>query len=167
MACVAQTARAELDFSNNMIGEHMYNRLLFALATTSFLALTGCATPAAMTASPNAAPAGAGVWFVEPQNGATVGQTFQVKFGVKGMAVEAAGDQNKDKGHHHLLINLDSKPTGEIIPFDEKHLHFGKGQTEAEVKLPPGNYKLTMQFADGFHLSYGKAMAATINVTVK
>jgi len=46
-------------------------------------------------------------------------------------------------------------------------VHFGKGQTEAEVKLPPGNYKLTMQFADGFHLSYGKDMSATINIAVK
>ena len=141
-------------------------RLMFSLAAASILLLSGCASM--NKPNPNQPPADKGVWFVEPQNGATVGQAFKVKFGVKGMAVEpAAAGQNPGKGHHHVLINLMSKPAGEIIPFDDKHVHFGAGQTEAELKLPPGQYKLTMQFADGYHLSYGKDMAATIEVTVK
>lgn len=142
----------------------MNKRLVLSVCAAGLLVLTGCASSGR---SPNAAPGTAGVWFMEPQNGATVSQTFKVKFGVKGMGVEPAGEQNKDKGHHHLLVNLNSKPAGEIIPFDDQHMHFGKGQTEAEVKLPPGQYKLTMQFADGFHLSYGPAMSTSIDVTVK
>ncbi len=137
---------------------------LYLLAGAA-LALSGCASM--NNPNPNHPPAEKGVWFVEPANGATVGQTFKVKFGVKGMGLEPAGDQNAGKGHHHVFINQMSKPAGEIIPFDDKHIHFGKAQTEAEIKLPPGQYKLTMQFADGFHLSYGKEMAATIDVTVK
>ncbi len=145
---------------------HRSKRLIFSLAAASILALSGCASM--NNPNPNQAPAEKGVWFVEPQNGATVGQTFKVKFGVKGMDVQpAAAGQNPGKGHHHVLINLLSKPAGEIIPFDDKHVHFGAGQTEAELKLAPGQYKLTMQFADGYHLSYGKDMAATIEVTVK
>ncbi|NCX89533.1 MAG: DUF4399 domain-containing protein, partial [Betaproteobacteria bacterium] len=70
-------------------------------------------------------------------------------------------------GHHHLLINADSLPSGTPIPFDDTHIHFGKGQTEAEVKLPPGKYKLTMQFANGAHQSYGPQLAKSINVIVK
>lgn len=140
-------------------------RGLISWAAASILLLSGCASM--FNPSPNQPPADKGVWFVEPQNGATVGQTFKVKFGVKGMDVEAAGDQNKGKGHHHLLVNVMGKPAGEIIPVDDKHIHFGKAQTETEMKLPPGQYKLTMQFADGFHLSYGKEFAATIEVTVK
>ena len=58
-------------------------------------------------------------------------------------------------------------PAGEAIPVDATHLHFGKAQTDAEVTLPPGKYKLTMQYANGAHVSYGPAMAATINITVK
>jgi hypothetical protein len=138
---------------------------ILALGAGAALLLSGCASM--HNPNPNQPPADKGVWFIEPQNGATVGQTFKVKFGVKGMDVEPAGDQNKGKGHHHLLVNLMSKPAGEIIPFDDKHIHFGKAQTEADIKLPPGQYKLTMQFADGFHLSYGKDFAATIEVTVK
>ena len=43
-------------------------------------------------------------------------------------------------------------------------MHFGKGLTEASIKLAPGDYKLTMQFADGLHCSYGKKWAATISI---
>ncbi len=143
-------------------------RLIFSWAAASIMVLSGCASMNNPNPNSNQAPTDKGVWFMEPQNGATVGQTFKVKFGVKGMDVQPAdAGQNKGKGHHHVLINQMSKPAGEIIPFDDKHVHFGKGQTEAEIKLPPGQYKLTMQFADGFHLSYGKDFAATIDVTVK
>ena len=138
--------------------------LIAGAATTTALLLTACASPA----DPNRAPAfGAGVYFVEPANGAVVSSPFKLRFGIQGMEVKPAGDQVAGQGHHHLLINRASQPKGEIIPADDAHIHFGKAQTETEVKLPPGTYKLTMQFADGFHLSYGKDMAATITVTVK
>ncbi|CAN7443445.1 DUF4399 domain-containing protein [Pseudoduganella sp. LjRoot289] len=107
------------------------------------------------------------VSFAEPADGATVASPFKVKFAVSGMEVKPAGDMSANTGHHHLIINGDSIKAGESVPFDETHLHFGKGQTEAEVKLPPGNYKLTMQFANGAHQSYGQAGSKTINVTVK
>ena len=130
--------------------------LAFAAAAA---ALSGCAS------SP-IAPAQS-ISIVEPANNATVGTTFMVKFGVRGMAVAPAGDIVADSGHHHLLINMDAIAPGESIPFSEKHLHFGKGQTEGEVKLAPGVYKLTAQFANGAHQSYGKPMSNSITVTVK
>ncbi|MGZ3182263.1 MAG: DUF4399 domain-containing protein [Telluria sp.] len=107
------------------------------------------------------------VSFVEPQDGATVTSPFKVKFAVNGMEVKPAGDMSANTGHHHLLINLDAMKAGEAIPMDDKHLHFGKGQTETEVKLPPGQYTLTMQFANGAHQSYGPALSKSIHVTVK
>ena len=105
--------------------------------------------------------------FVEPKSGAVVGSPFKVKFAVTGMEVKPAGDMANNTGHHHLIINGDSLRVGESIPFDEKHLHFGKGQTETDVTLPPGTYKLTMQFANGAHQSYGPGLAKSITVTVK
>ncbi|WP_256081741.1 DUF4399 domain-containing protein [Massilia sp. YIM B04103] len=107
------------------------------------------------------------VSFVEPVDGATVSSPFKVKFAVSGMEVKPAGEMAANTGHHHLLINGESMKAGESIPFDDNHLHFGKGQTEAEVKLPPGKYKLTMQFANGAHQSYGAGLSKTISVTVK
>jgi len=109
----------------------------------------------------------ASVSFLEPADGAVVSSPFTVKFGVSGMEVKPAGDMTANTGHHHLLINAGSIPAGESIPIDDKHLHFGKGQTETSVALPPGKYKLTMQFANGAHQSYGPELSKTINVTVK
>ncbi|WP_431477428.1 DUF4399 domain-containing protein [Massilia eburnea] len=105
--------------------------------------------------------------FTEPKNGAVVSSPFKVKFAVTGMEVKPAGSMDSNTGHHHLIINGDSMKVGESIPFDEKHLHFGKGQTETDVTLPPGNYKLTMQFANGAHQSYGPGLSKSITVTVK
>ena len=105
--------------------------------------------------------------FTEPKNGAVVSSPFKVKFAVTGMEVKPAGDMSSNTGHHHLIINGDSLKVGESIPFDEKHLHFGKGQTETDVTLPPGIYKLTMQFANGAHQSYGPGLSKSITVTVK
>ena len=107
------------------------------------------------------------VFFVEPKNGAVVSSPFKVVFGVKGMAVEPAGEIKADSGHHHLLINAGPMKQGEVIPADDTHLHFGKAQTETEVTLPLGKYQLTMQFANGAHQSFGPKMSKTIKVTVK
>jgi Domain of unknown function (DUF4399) len=134
-------------------------RLAIASFSAAVLVISGCAS---MSSDPSQS-----VSILEPANGATVGTTFKVKFGVKGMKVEPAGDVVANSGHHHLLINLDSIASGESIPFTEKHMHFGKAQTEAEIKLAPGNYTLTAQFANGAHQSYGKAMSQSIKVTVK
>jgi Domain of unknown function (DUF4399) len=109
------------------------------------------------------------VFFVEPRDDANVAQEFKVVMGVEGMTVKPLGDMSADTGHHHLLINAENVNEGEIVPVDKPEIykHFGKGQTETMVKLAPGKYKLTLQFADGAHRSYGKPMRATISVTVK
>jgi Domain of unknown function (DUF4399) len=134
-------------------------RRLIAPLLLAIAVISGCAQ---MQPAPEKS-----VYFVEPKDGAVVTSPFMVVFGVKGMVVEPAGDIKAGSGHHHLLINLDPMKEGDSIPVDETHLHFGKGQTQTEVKLPPGNYKLTMQFANGAHLSYGPPLAATIHVTVQ
>lgn len=132
---------------------------MLAAVAAGLLTLSACTT-----ATPEPSPS---VRIVQPADGATVGTTFQVKFSTQGMKVEPAGDIVANSGHHHLLINLDAVEQGQSIPFTEKHLHFGKGQTEAEVKLAPGKYLLTAQFANGAHQSYGKPLSHSIRVTVQ
>ena len=107
------------------------------------------------------------VFFVEPADGATLTSPVKIVMGVEGMKVHPAGPQVEGTGHHHLIIGPAGIPEGTQVPADEKHIHFGKGQTEAEIELPPGEHKLTMQFADGSHTSYGEVMAATITITVE
>lgn len=113
--------------------------------------------------------ADARVSFVAPQDGATVSSPVHVKFGITGMKVRPAGEDLKDKttGHHHLIVDGAFVPEGQNIPTDATHLHFGKGQTEADVPLTPGKHKLTLQLGDGAHRSYGEKLSKTIEITVK
>jgi hypothetical protein len=108
-----------------------------------------------------------GVDFLQPKNGDMLESPFEVKFLVTGMEVSQAGDLTANTGHHHLLINSKSIEAGKVVPADERHVHFGKGQTETTVNLPSGRYTLTLQFANGLHESYGEVMSKTIEVTVK
>ena len=108
------------------------------------------------------------VYFKNLKNGAEVPATFPVEFGVDGLRVRPAGEDPLDhaSGHHHLIIDGRPIPLGQTVPTDDKHLHFGKGETQAQITLPPGRHTLTLQFADGAHRSYGPKWAAIIRVNV-
>ncbi|MDX8382886.1 MAG: DUF4399 domain-containing protein [Ghiorsea sp.] len=108
-----------------------------------------------------------GPYFISPQDGATVDQSFTIEMGIKGLTVHKAGQLIEGTGHHHLII--DGKAIGEeqTVPKDATHLHFGKGQTQTTITLKPGKHTLTLQFADGHHQSYGKIMSRNIEVHVK
>ena len=115
-------------------------------------------------------PGGPGkVYFKNLKDAATVPSTVNIEFGVEGLKVRPAGEDPLDhtSGHHHLIIDARPIATGQPVPLDDKDLHFGKGQTEAEITLPPGRHTLTLQFADGAHRSYGPKWAATVTVNVK
>lgn len=145
-------------------------RTLLALAVVATLAgALHCKKPAHQAPEPKSesgTPAKR-VFFIEPADGAVIKGVVKVKMGVEGMVVKPAGAIVEGTGHHHILVNRDSLDEGTTIPADSTHIHYGKGQTEAELKLKPGKYKLTLQFADGSHASYGPALSATISVTVQ
>ena len=109
------------------------------------------------------------VYFIEPKDGAVVGNEVKVVMGVEGMEIKPAGTVVENTGHHHLLIDAPKQlNVGEAVPTgSDKYLHFGKGQTETSIKLAPGLHTLTLQFANGTHVSYGEKMRSTISVTAK
>lgn len=130
--------------------------------------------PASQPAAPAVTPpAGAKVFFIEPTDGAEVkgplvdGKvSVNIKMGVENVAVQAAGQQIQGTGHHHLVVDGEHIALGSVVPKDDTHLHYGKGETETTVMLTPGEHSLTMQFADGAHLSYGPQMSAAIKIKV-
>jgi hypothetical protein len=107
-----------------------------------------------------------GVDFGNLKDGQHVTSPFKVVMKVSGKALVPAGDPTPNSGHHHLIINDGPVEEGQVIPADSTHLHFGKAQTETELKLDKGKYKLTLQFADMNHLSFGKNWSRTITVVV-
>ena len=112
--------------------------LIHAFISRKTFGAAGCALAVALLAGCATQPAGPSVSLLEPANGATVGTTFKVVFGVNGMKVAPAGDIVANSGHNHLLINKTPVAAGQSVPFDDQHRHFGTGQTEAMITLPPG-----------------------------
>ncbi|MCB0320580.1 MAG: DUF4399 domain-containing protein [Bdellovibrionales bacterium] len=116
--------------------------------------------------SADAAGEAPGVFFQNIQSGDEVKSPVVVHMGVRGKSIAPAGELVPGTGHHHIVIDGTFVPEHQVVPADATHLHFGKGQVEAEVPLSPGKHTLTLQLADGLHQSYGEAWSKTIEVTV-
>ncbi len=99
-------------------------------------------------------PPGAAVYFVDLKNGDTLPPKATIHFGLHGMGVAPAGSDRENSGHHHLLIDTELPPLDQEIPNDFNHLHFGAGQTEAEVSLPPGEHTLQLLLGDKGHVPH-------------
>ena len=135
--------------------------LLFAVLALS-------ATVFAQERTPS--PANAEVYIITPTDGATVSNPVVVRFGLKGMGVAPAGIQFENSGHHHLLIDTDvpedlSKPLPAI---ENKVVHFGKGQTETTLTLPPGKHTLQLVLGDHLHIPHSPPVVSKkVTITVK
>lgn len=136
--------------------------VLLALACSAGLACT------AALADQTPSPAGAEVYIIKPANGARVKSPVTVVFGLRGMGVAPAGVKFDNTGHHHLLIDtgLPADLT-QPLPATDNIRHFGKGQTEATLDLPPGKHTLQLVFADFTHTPFTPNVASTkITITV-
>jgi Domain of unknown function (DUF4399) len=142
--------------------------LLSVLSRTQLFAILtmGCLATAL---GETAAPLNASVYIISPKDGDTVASPFRVQFGLSGMGVAPAGVDKLNTGHHHLLIDANEPlDPNEPIPQDKTHLHFGAGQTEALVELPPGKHKLQLVLGDWSHLPFHPSIASdVITITVK
>jgi len=134
------------------------------LMTMALALMTGAAW-----AAQTAAPAGAEVYFVAPKDGAKVKGPVTVVFGLKGMGVAPAGIQMENTGHHHLLVDTDMpKDLTQPLPMTDNIKHFGKGQTEVTLDLPPGKHTLQLVFADMLHVPFNPNVASKkITITVE
>ena len=122
--------------------------------------------PPAVTPSPKDAK----LYFITPKNGKTVKGEFVVRFGLKGMGVAPAGVYMENTGHHHMLIDMDVSeiPKGTPIPtVVGKSLHYGKGQTETKLKLPPGKHTLQLVLGNYSHMLHEPPVVSKkITITV-
>jgi hypothetical protein len=115
------------------------------------------------------APKDALLYFVWPQNGATIKGAFWCRFGLRNMGVTHAGDNYQNSGHHHLLIDVNEPiDPKEPIPQDKSHLHFGAGQTEARIELPPGKHTLQLVLGDASHYPFNPPVVSDkITIRIK
>ncbi|MBD63543.1 MAG: rod shape-determining protein RodA [Gammaproteobacteria bacterium] len=99
-------------------------------------------------------PINASVYFISPNNEESINGIVTVKFGLKNFGVAPAGIQIQDTGHHHLIIDADLPPFNMPIPADKNHVHFGKGQTEVEIKLSEGEHTMQLLLGDFRHVPH-------------
>ena len=115
------------------------------------------------------APDGAQAYIISPTDGETLSSPVNIKFGLQGMGVAPAGVDKDKTGHHHLLIDVETLPAlDKPIPSDNQHKHFGGGQTEARIDLPPGKHTLQLLLGDQNHVPHQPpVMSKPITITVK
>jgi hypothetical protein len=136
------------------------------LAAGAAAAVLASAAAQAQTAP----PAGATVYFINLKDKQTVTSPFKVQFGLGGMGVAPAGVEKDKTGHHHLLIDtkLSNEEAQAPIAMDAQHMHFGGGQTETTLTLPPGQHTLQLVLGDWSHIPFSPLVASPIiTVTVK
>ncbi|MBI3261646.1 MAG: DUF4399 domain-containing protein [Acidobacteria bacterium] len=139
-------------------------RSLLALLAT-VLAASACGSiPPQDTSKPR-------VFFVEPQNGATVKSPVRLRFGIENYQLAAVPQGTVETsraglGHHHVGLDQDCLPPGTtIVKGTPSWIHFGDGKAEMEMQLPPGQHKLTLQLGDDLHKTIeGLCQTITINV---
>jgi len=153
-----------LPFAVLLAGASMF---LSAAAQAPAGATPAPAASAALARTP--APPGAKARIISPANGATVKSPVLVVFGLSGMGIAPAGTKAENTGHHHLLIDTDMpKDTGLPLPANDHIRHFGKGQTEASIELPPGKHTLQLVLGDYEHVPFDPVIASKkITITVK
>lgn len=136
----------------------------------TLLALAGLALalPGGATAQQRAMPDNARVYILWPPDGAVVRGPFWVRMGLVNAGVAPAGVERDGTGHHHILINVPLPPLDEPIPNDRNHLHFGAGQTEARLDLPPGKHTIQLMLGDENHVPHKPPLfSKPITVTVR
>jgi len=114
------------------------------------------------------APAGAQAYIIWPSDGAVIpGGKFWLRMGLTGAGVAPAGVDKPNTGHHHLMIDTDLPALDQPIPNDKNHLHFGAGQTEVRIELPPGKHTLQLLLGDADHVPHNPPiMSKKITITV-
>ena len=109
------------------------------------------------------------LYFISPQDGDTVTGEFVVRFGLRGMGVAPAGTDVENTGHHHLLIDMGTLPAMDApLPKTDQVRHFGGGQTETLLSLPPGQHTLQLLLANYMHVPFDPPVISkkiTINVS--
>lgn len=128
----------------------------------------GAALPFAAFGASTPSPAGAEEYIIWPPDGAVIhGGKLWVRMGLRNMGVCPKGVVFPNTGHHHLLIDTDLPALDQEIPSDRNHLHFGAGETDARIELPPGKHTLQLILGDHNHVPhtppvYSKKITITV-----
>ncbi|MBY3753302.1 DUF4399 domain-containing protein [Azospirillum formosense] len=125
-------------------------------------------SPDAAKSGRTAAPKDVYIYVGWPNDGEVVRGRFKVWFGLRNFGVAPAGVRKDNTGHHHLLVDAELPPMDEPIPNNRNYIHFGKGQTETYLELPPGRHTLQLLMGDAEHIPHDPPiLSKKITITVR
>lgn len=81
-----------------------------------------------------------------------------------------SGVAKEKTGRHHLLIDTDAKDVdmSQPLPSIDKIRHFGGGQSEVKLELPPSGHTLRLVLADENHVPFDPSlMSEKIRITAR
>ena len=139
------------------------------IARLAVLSISLALLPVAAHAQGTPSPKDALLYIIWPHDGQTIRGAFWCRFGLRNMGVTHAGDTYANSGHHHLLVDV-NEPLDPKQPIaqDKSHLHFGAGQTEAHIELPPGKHTLQLVLGDAKHYPFDPLVVSKkITVRIK
>lgn len=133
------------------------------------IALAALIASGVAAAGDSPAPKNAYLYIGWPNDGEVIrAESFRVWFGLRKMGVAPAGVEKPMTGHHHLIVDTALPPMDEEIPAGRNYVHFGKGQTETRLSLPPGKHTLQLLMGDHNHVPHNPpVMSKKITITVK
>jgi hypothetical protein len=143
----------------------MLRRTVLSVLASMTVLIPSRSFPAVRTPS----PPGAEAFIIWPPDGAVItGGKLWVRMGLRNMGVCPKGVNIPNVGHHHLLIDTELPPFDEAIPSDRQHLHFGAGETDARIELPPGKHTLQLLMGDYNHVPHDPPIySKKITITVR
>ena len=149
-------------------------RLLLNTAACTFLfASVGCGggeqadaefdTEADVSVQPSAT-----VQIISPAEGATVGTDVTVVLQTSGIEIVSITPPVPGTGHHHLYVDVDLTPLGEMVPQgDPQIIHQGDGSTERTIEgLAPGPHRIIAVVANPAHIPIDPPVTDTVHFTV-
>jgi hypothetical protein len=116
-------------------------------------------------------PQAARVYLIAPRDGEVISGPVKVVMGLSGLGVAPAGVDKPGTGHHHVLVDAPA-PGGaslaEPMPATDTLRHFGGGQTETVLSLPPGRHTLQLIVGDMNHVPHDPPLVSeVVTITVK
>lgn len=99
------------------------------------------------------------VYILSPKHNQIVSSPVKVVFGASNVNIVAAGDNQPNSGHHHLLVDLTELPDLSMpLPATEQIIHFGNAQSDTEIELAPGTHTLQLLLGDYLHIPHQKPL---------
>lgn len=122
------------------------------------------ATPTALATAASGTQGPITLQIVEPADGATVSNPFNLRVQATGIRIAAASEQIPGAANFSAFLDMAPVPEGHLVPTATGIFHF---TDVVDVRAAPGPHTLTVVLADNDHIRLKGAPTATVSFTAQ